>query len=507
MAAELTFVYDESLQKWVATEDRYAKDDTLPLEIKEIEGAKRYTKNGKKYLTIPKTKEKELVKQYPSFKKGRNPLVLPDAPSRERQVEIASAPLRAYEKRRKESATVQEFFGIPKEGIAKPITEGVKKAYTSRFAKVEEDINAPLPGEKAKEPNKVPTGTPSGIKPLGTNIPDVVSLGVVAEPTVATGDGNTIYLGQTESTKYLGSTKSNIKTPDVQTKEYILGKFNVAGPEGDVFRKQVAEAFAKAGIKGDVRVNLAKALDTTAGANLVKGNQSLWQTIDYMAQNNLFTGTGTGPSTKELKNKREAVKLLSTELGVNLTKEQINAIGYEYASGNVDANTIKYRIAQQGEIDFKLGEAAKTIDSLKASAASYGVSYNDSWYTKSAQDVLRGSVDNDTLLKQLKEDAKSRFPTLSKQIDAGKTVEQIASPYVSSMASILELDPYAINVNDTYIQQALTGLDTEGQPTTKPIWQFERDLRQDPRWKYTKNAEQSMMSASRKILQDFGLAY
>ena len=147
------------------------------------------------------------------------------------------------------------------------------------------------------------------------------------------------------------------------------------------------------------------------------------------------------------------------------------------------------------------------FEGLKKQAADYGVSYNDSWYTKSAQDILRGVIDNDTLTTQFKENAKSRFPTLVKQIDAGYTVQQIASPYVNSMASILELDPYAINVNDNYIQQALTGLDAEGQPTTKPLWQFERDLRKDPRWSYTKNAQETAMSTTRKILQDFGLAY
>ncbi len=34
---------------------------------------------------------------------------------------------------------------------------------------------------------------------------------------------------------------------------------------------------------------------------------------------------------------------------------------------------------------------------------------------------------------------------------------------------------------------------------------YQQQLRQDPRWRYTKNAQESMMSASRKVLQDFGL--
>jgi hypothetical protein len=37
------------------------------------------------------------------------------------------------------------------------------------------------------------------------------------------------------------------------------------------------------------------------------------------------------------------------------------------------------------------------------------------------------------------------------------------------------------------------------------LWQFEQDLRKDPRWNFTKNAQDSLMNTTRKVLQDFGL--
>jgi hypothetical protein len=37
------------------------------------------------------------------------------------------------------------------------------------------------------------------------------------------------------------------------------------------------------------------------------------------------------------------------------------------------------------------------------------------------------------------------------------------------------------------------------------LWEFQQQLRQDPRWNYTRNAQDSLMGTARKVLQDFGL--
>jgi hypothetical protein len=40
-----------------------------------------------------------------------------------------------------------------------------------------------------------------------------------------------------------------------------------------------------------------------------------------------------------------------------------------------------------------------------------------------------------------------------------------------------------------------------------PLWQFETEVRSDPLWKKTKNAQDSMMGIARQVAKDFGLAY
>ena len=81
----------------------------------------------------------------------------------------------------------------------------------------------------------------------------------------------------------------------------------------------------------------------------------------------------------------------------------------------------------------------------------------------------------------------------------------IADPYRQSMASLLELNPEAVGLDDRMVRGALASKDKDGNPAMKSLWEFENDVRQDKRWLKTSNAQDSAMSVTRKILSDFGL--
>lgn len=219
------------------------------------------------------------------------------------------------------------------------------------------------------------------------------------------------------------------------------------------------------------------------------------------------TGAKAGPSAQDIKVKADAIRIYATDLGVGLDDAAINKLAREWASGNFDTTTIKPQIARSGKIDFAKGSAAEQLNSLKELAGSYGMQYDQGWYNTAATNVLTGKDDIETYKQYVKDQAKSKFPTLVAQLDQGFTVRQLASPYIQTMSNILEIDPNTINLNDVYVNQALTGLNDKGEPSTKPLWQFEQDLRKDPRWNFTKNAQNSLMGTARKVLQDFGLVY
>lgn len=311
-----------------------------------------------------------------------------------------------------------------------------------------------------------------------------------------------------------GALRSFQKRNEPQTLEFAQGLFYSTSQAGQDLKNKIRETLAASGISDVSDSKLEsywkEALTATAAANQADNpSQTVWDTLAIIAKSGSGSGsgTGTGPSAQAIKSKKESIKILSTQLGVNLTDNQINDLAYRFANGELDATTINYRIAKIGEIDFAAGEAANTLNELKTKASEFGILYGNDWYNQSAKKILTGEIDQDTINQQIRDLAKSQFPTLAAQIDEGYTVKQIASPYIQTMASILEIDPTTIGLQDLSIKQALSGIDVEGKPSTKPLWMFEQELRKDPRWNYTKNAQETTMGVARRVLQDFGLAY
>jgi hypothetical protein len=95
--------------------------------------------------------------------------------------------------------------------------------------------------------------------------------------------------------------------------------------------------------------------------------------------------------------------------------------------------------------------------------------------------------------------AKTYFPALSKQIDSGYTVKQLLTPYLNSRANILEEDADSIDIKSLQsIAKDPNGL--------MGLYDYEVSLRQDPKWRFTKNAQDSMARVASKLAQTFGLA-
>jgi len=154
------------------------------------------------------------------------------------------------------------------------------------------------------------------------------------------------------------------------------------------------------------------------------------------------------------------------------------------------------------------GLAGETIQKLKQYGYQMGVTIDDEW----AQGIARGVVGNTYTLEDgmaiIRQQSKGIFTNWKDQIDAGQTVQDLASPYMKSMVNLLELPPGSVDLKDPTIQKALQSKDPQtGANVVKPIWQFENELRNDDRWKQTKNAQDSVMQVAHQVLSDFGVKY
>jgi hypothetical protein len=170
----------------------------------------------------------------------------------------------------------------------------------------------------------------------------------------------------------------------------------------------------------------------------------------------------------------------------------------------VDEALLKQNVATVGRITGTGGEAATTMQKLKEEAASMGVQYGDDWFANAAKSTLAGQSNMDYYNQKIRDDAKSKYAAFADQIDKGQTVAAIASPYIQSMARILELSPTDIDLNDSTIQKALVGFDAQNKPVAKPTWEFERELKQDDRYFKTNTAVRDMTGLASEIARQFG---
>jgi len=214
-----------------------------------------------------------------------------------------------------------------------------------------------------------------------------------------------------------------------------------------------------------------------------------------------YTGeVGTGKA-QVYNNLLRSVRRAAVQMGVSLTDAQIKTISSRAQTEGWDAATIGENIASIGKVSGKLGQSAETIDKLKSFAYDYGVSYDDGWYQQATSSILEGKSTEENFEQQIKDMAKSRYAGFVTQIDAGLAPRQIASPYIQTMASLLELDPNSIGLNDPTITRALTSLDDKGNPSPTPIWKFEKEILNDPRIATTKFAERNIYQKGMQTLQ------
>ena len=150
------------------------------------------------------------------------------------------------------------------------------------------------------------------------------------------------------------------------------------------------------------------------------------------------------------------------------------------------------------------GPSCKYFTEFKNFAARNGIMLSDSAATDYANKAVAGVLDSDTILNTIRESAASAFPQLADKIKAGVDLKTLADPYIQSMSNILEIPDTSIDLFDPRIRGALSYTLPDGKVGTKSIYDFEKELRQDPRWQYTNNAKETVSNVALKVLKDFG---
>lgn len=218
----------------------------------------------------------------------------------------------------------------------------------------------------------------------------------------------------------------------------------------------------------------------------------------------------TDPATfkKNLASMRNKVHDLATQVGADLSGKELDTITHNAQFFNWDDGMLKNALSnyvdQMGKSGHYGGDAGQAEGELRDYAYKMGLKLNDGSVKSWLQNIVRGDQSTQDYKAYLQGEAQKAFPALTDHIKSGQTVYDLASPYMQSMSNILEVPQTSVDLFDPTIRKALQTQLPDGKVGQDPIYDFERKLKQDPRWLKTNNARSSLMSTTKQVLSDFG---
>jgi hypothetical protein len=153
-----------------------------------------------------------------------------------------------------------------------------------------------------------------------------------------------------------------------------------------------------------------------------------------------------------------------------------------------------------------LGAAGDAFDKLHALAWENGLQLSSAWYQKNAVAVASGTSTIGDQERNIRRTAAARYKPFATQILAGQNVMDLASPYIKTVSNLLEIPDSSVDLRNKYVAKAMTSMSQDGK-SPYALWQLEDDVRQDPLWRKTKNAQDSAMAVAHGVLQNFGMAF
>ena len=150
----------------------------------------------------------------------------------------------------------------------------------------------------------------------------------------------------------------------------------------------------------------------------------------------------------------------------------------------------------------KTAAKSLTLQDLQKTARANGINLE----TNFGSDVIQSWInrvdsgeDVDIFKNIIRKTATVGLPdNIAKLVDSGIDLESVYAPYRKTMSSILEIPYDTITLDDPTLRSAID----QGQVMT--LYDFQRQLRKDPRWQYTDNAREDVSSVALQVLRDFG---
>lgn len=214
---------------------------------------------------------------------------------------------------------------------------------------------------------------------------------------------------------------------------------------------------------------------------------------------------------QKVDNQAAQIKAKALTLGVRLDDTSVAKLAKDSLRGGWDETTITNSIGSQamqstaGVSQLRSGYIGQT---LRQTAADYGISLSDDTFNQFVNKVATGQESQNSFQQYALQMAKSLFPGIAAQLDAGQTYKQIVDPYKQTAAQILEMNPENIDFVDPKWSKAVTFVTDKGEQRPMNYNEWGDYLRQTRSFGYefTSEAQTRAYGVANDLARLFGKA-
>jgi hypothetical protein len=203
---------------------------------------------------------------------------------------------------------------------------------------------------------------------------------------------------------------------------------------------------------------------------------------------------------------KQRISDAAKQLGATISTDELDILARDIYDLGYEDKGAMVSAAIRGKIKYSPGavvggQAGELLRDLEKTAAANGMDLQKQ-FGNSIQYWLQNMAQGESVetYKQIiRERAKIGLPEkVGSLLDKGVDLETIYDPYRQTMAAVLEINPETIKLDDPTLRAAI------GPDKEMTLFDYQRNLRKDPRWQYTNNARQEVSSIAQQVLRDFG---
>lgn len=192
--------------------------------------------------------------------------------------------------------------------------------------------------------------------------------------------------------------------------------------------------------------------------------------------------------------------------GAVIENEALNILAQDIYDNALEKDGLAIRNYVRAKIKYQpgkilSGKAGADLSDLKQTAMANGLDLDKAFGTsiQGWLQKLAAGESVETYKTIIRQAAKAGLPErVGSLLDNGVDLETIYTPYKNILANTLEINPASITLNDPTLRSAI------GPEKEMSLFDYQRQLRKDPRWQYTNNARSETSDAVMKVLKDFG---